>query len=105
MAGLWYLVTHTQPTEMMQAAFLVLVAVALIGLTILAAAYFNHRFAQLNWLRKDPLRLMREGVSVALFGVLCAWLQKEDHLNLTIAAIIGGVLALTEAFFLTRGKE
>lgn len=105
LAGLWYLITHTQPTEMMQAVFLVLVAVALIGLTILVAAYLNQRFARLNWLRKDPLRLMREGVSVALFGVLCAWLQKENHLNLTIAAIIGGVLALAEAFFLTRGKE
>lgn len=105
LAGLWYLITHTQPTEMMQAVFLVLVAVTLIGLTILVAAYLNQRFARLNWLRKDPLRLMREGVSVALFGVLCAWLQKENHLNLTIAAIIGGVLALAEAFFLTRGKE
>lgn len=105
LAGLWYLVTHTQPTEMMQALFLTLLATALVGLTILAAAYLNHRFARTNWLRRDPLRLMREGVSVALFGVLCAWLQKEDHLTLTIAAIIGGVLALTEAFFLTRGKE
>jgi hypothetical protein len=104
-AGLWYLVTHTQPTELMQAVFLTLVATALIGLTVLVAAYLNHRFARTNWLRRDPLRLMREGVSVALFGVLCAWLQKEDHLTLTIAAIIGGVLALTEAFFLTRGKE
>jgi hypothetical protein len=105
LAGLWYLVTRTQPTDMMQAVFLVLVALALIGLTILIAAYLNHRFARLNWLRKDPLRLVREGVSVALFGVLCAWLQKENQLDLVIAAIIGGVLALTETFFLTRGKE
>jgi amino acid transporter len=105
LAGLWYVVTHTQPTDMMQAMFLILAAVTLIGLTVVFAAYLNHRFARSNWLRKDPLRLLREGVGVALFGVLCAWLQKENYLNLTIAAIIGAVLLLMETFFLTRGKE
>jgi hypothetical protein len=43
-------------------------------------------------------------VSVALFGVLCSWLQMERYLSLTIAAIIAGLLVLAEVFFLTRGK-
>ena len=103
-AGLWYIVVHTEPTDLMLAAFLTLLAVTLIGLTMLVSAYLNYRFARPNWLRKDPLRLLREGVSVALFGVLCGWLQKQGFLTLTIAAIIGGVLALTETFFLTRGR-
>jgi hypothetical protein len=103
-SGLWYTVTSTEPTELMQGVFLTLLALMLTGLTILPAAYFNHRFARSNWLKRDPLRLLREGVGVALFGVLCGWMQKEGYLNLTIVAIIAGVLALMETYFLTRGK-
>ena len=103
--GIWYLVMHTYPTELMQALFLALLAVALTGLTLPVAGVLNQRFARPNWLRKDPLRLLREGVSVALFGVLCSWLQKEGFLSLTLVLIIGGVLMLTETFFLTRGGE
>ncbi len=103
--GIWYIVMHTRPTELMQVFFLTMLAVALVGLTMVAAGVLNHRWARPNWLRKDPLRLLREGVSVALFGVLCSWLQKEGLLSLTIVLIIGGVLMLTETFFLTRGRE
>ena len=103
--GIWYLVMHTYPTELMQALFLALLAVALTGLTLPVAGVLNQRFARPNWLRKDPLRLLREGVSVALFGVLCSWLQKEGLLSLTLVLIIGGVLMLTETFFLTRSGE
>ncbi len=102
LGGLWYAVTCTEPTDLMQAVFLTLLAVTLIGLTMLLSAYLNHRFARAGWLRYDPLRLPREGAVVALFGVLCGWLQKEQHLTLTIAAIIAVVLILVEAFFLTR---
>jgi hypothetical protein len=103
--GIWYLVMHTYPTELMQALFLALLAIALTGLTLPVAGVLNQRFARPNWLRKDPLRLLREGVSVALFGVLCSWLQKEGLLSLTLVLIIGGVLMLTETFFLTRSGE
>jgi hypothetical protein len=89
----------------MQGLFLTLLAIALAGLTLAVAGVLNQRFAHPNWLRKDPLRLLREGVSVALFGVLCSWLQKEGFLSLTLVLIIGGVLMLTETFFLTRGGE
>ncbi|MCS7259987.1 MAG: hypothetical protein NZ765_04295 [Anaerolineae bacterium] len=103
--GMWYLVMHTYPTELIQALFLSLLAVALAGLTLVVAGALHQRFARPNWLRRDPLRLLREGVSVALFGVLCSWLQKEGLLSLTLMLIIGGVLMLTETFFLTRGGE
>jgi hypothetical protein len=104
LAGLLYAVTQTEPTDLMQAVFLALLSVLLIGLTMSVGAYLNHRLARPNWLRRDPLRLLREGVSVALFGVLCSWLQMEGDLSLTIAAIIAGLLVLAEVFFLTRGK-
>lgn len=105
MVGMWYLVTHTYPTELMQILFLTLLAIALVGLTLAIAGVLHHRCARPGWLHKDPLRLLREGVSVALFGVLCSWLQKEGLLSLTLVLIIGGVLILTETFFLTRGRE
>jgi hypothetical protein len=35
---------------------------------------------------------------------LYGWLQKEDAFNWTIAAVIAGVFALLEAFFLTRDQ-
>lgn len=105
LAGIWYLVMHTYPTELMQMLFLTLLAITLAGLTLAVAGVLNQRFARPNWLRRDPLRLLREGVSAALFGVLCSWLQKEGLLSLTLVLIIGGVLILTETFFLTRGGE
>lgn len=104
LVGLWYVVTHTGPSDLMQLVFLALLAVTLAGLTMLLSGYLNHRFARAGWLRNDPLRLPREGAVVALFGVLCGWLQKEQHLSLTIAFIIAAVLILVEAFFLTRNR-
>ena len=104
LVGLWYLVTRTEPSDPMQAVFLALLAVTLIGLTMLISGYLNQRFARVGWLRTDPLRLPREGAVVALFGVLCGWLQKEQRLSLTIAFIIAAVLILVEAFFLTRSR-
>ena len=104
LAGLLYAVTQTEPTDLMQAIFLALLSVLLIGLAMSVCAYLNHRLARPNWLRRDPLRLLREGVSVALFGLLCSWLQMERYLSLTIAAVIAGLLVLAEVFFLTRGK-
>ena len=99
---LWLIVAHTKPTQLTQAVFLSLLGITLAGLTIPPAAYLNRRFARSGWLKQDPYRLLRQGAEVGLFLTVCGWLQKEDFLTWTLAAIIASVLFLMEAFFLTR---
>ncbi len=102
--GLWLMVTRVWPDPVTEFIFLGLLTITFGGLTVPVAAYLNHRFAQPNWQAQDPRRLLRQGIWVGLFGALCGWLQKEDALNWTIAAVIGGVFALMEVFFLTRDQ-
>jgi hypothetical protein len=102
---LWLIATHTKPTQLMQPIFLSLLGITLTGLTIPPAAYLNRRFARSGWLKQDPYRLLRQGAEVGLFVTVCGWLQKEDFLTWTLAAIITSVLVLMEAFFLTRSDR
>jgi hypothetical protein len=101
-ASLWLMATRIWPDTLMVLLFLGLLAVTLGGLTVPIAAYLNYRFGRPGWQEDDPRRLLRQGTWVGLLAALCGWLQKEDALNLTIAAVIAGVFALLEAFFLTR---
>jgi hypothetical protein len=103
-AGLWWTVTRVWPDPVTELTLLGLVAITLCGLTIPASAYLNHRFARPGWQKHDPRRLLRQGAWVGLIGALYGWLKKEDALNWTIAAVITGVFALMEAFFLTRDQ-
>jgi hypothetical protein len=103
-AGLWLLTTRVWPDPVTELALLALLAVTLGGATIPAAAYLNHRFARPGWARHDPLRLLRQGTWVGLLGGLCGWLQKNHTFSWTIAAVVAGVFALMEAFFLTRDQ-
>jgi len=102
--GLWWIVARVWPDPITELAFLGLLAVTLCGLTIPVVTYLNHRFAQRGWQAQDPRRVLRQGAWVGLLGVLFGWLKKEGALNWTIAAVIAGVFALLEAFFLTRDQ-
>jgi MFS family permease len=102
--GLLMVVTRFWPNPAMELALLGLLGVTLAGLTIPVAAYLNHRFARTGWQAQDPRRLLRQGAWVGLLGALYGWLKKEDALNWTIAAVVAGVFALLEAFFLTRDQ-
>jgi hypothetical protein len=102
--GLWLIVTQFWPDPVTELAFLGFLAMTLGGLTIPVAAYLNHRFARSGWQKQDPRRLLRQAAWVGLLSALFAWLRKEDALNWTIAAVIAGVFALLEAFFLTRDQ-
>lgn len=100
--GLWLTVTRVWPDSVMELAVLALLAITLGGLTVPVVAYLNHRFARSGWQKQDPRRLLRQGAWVGLFVALCGWLQGRRLLDWTIAAVIAGVFALMEAFFLTR---
>lgn len=93
---------HSLQGNMLELVFLGLLAITFGGLTIPVAAYLNYRFGQPDWQTQDPRRLLRQGAWVSLLSALFGWLQKERVLNWTIAAVIIGVFALMEAFFLTR---
>ena len=101
-SGLWLIVVSVWPAPGLELAVLTLLSLTLGGLSIPIFAYLNRRFARPGWQKQDPRRLLREGIWVGLLGALYGWLQKEDALNWTIAAVIAGVFALMEAFFLTR---
>jgi hypothetical protein len=102
--GLWLIVSRVWPDPVTELALLGMLGVTLGGLTIPVSAYLNHRFARPGWQAQDPRRLLRQGAWVGLLGALYGWLQKEDALNWTIAAVIAGVFTLMEAFFLTRDQ-
>ncbi len=102
--GLWWFVARVWPDPVTELALLGLLAVTLCGLTIPVATYLNHRFARRGWQAQDPQRVLRQGAWVGLLGVLFGWLKKEGALNWTIAAVIAGVFALLEVFFLTRDQ-
>jgi hypothetical protein len=101
-ATLWLMVINVWPAPMLELVALGLMAVTLGALAMPVSAYLNHRFARRGWQKQDPRRLLRQGAWVGLLAGLYGWLQKEGALNWTIAAVIAGVFALMEAFFLTR---
>jgi hypothetical protein len=66
------------------------------------SAFLNNRFSKSGWQERDKIRLVRQGTWVGIFGVLLAYLQLIKALNWTIVAVLAGVFALIETFFLTR---
>lgn len=52
--------------------------------------------------RRDPQRAIREGLMIAGFITLCAWLRMLRILTLTNALLLLGVLAFMEAFWISR---
>ena len=103
--GMWLVAATLWPNPATEAMFLGLLALTLAGLTLPVAALLNQRFARPGWQAQDPYRLLRQGGWVGLFGGLCGWLQAKDVLNWIVAAVVGAVLLLMEAFFLTRDRE
>lgn len=101
--GLAFVVTRFYPSDpVVRALFLFLLFVSTSAATVPLAAYLNRRFARANWFKRDQRRLLREGLWVGLFVTICAYLRIYGYLNWTLAAVLAGVLALMETFFLTR---
>jgi len=98
--GLAYLVTQTSPGPLTQLAFLTSLALALMFTSFPAVLYLNRRFAPRAAFPAH--RPWRQSGWLALFGVVCAWLQMRRALNWTVALILATIFTLIEAFILTR---
>lgn len=88
--GVFLVVTTTLPTVGPRWLFFFLWSLAVTG-TSLPFIWLLHR-------RFDPARvasavLLRQGIWVGLYASLCAWLQINRNLNLTLALLIAGWLA------------
>lgn len=103
-AALAGLVLSIPPSPLMRLLFLGLLFGAAFGLALLLfRAYYAHRLpAALR--RRDPQRATREGLMVASFVTLCAWLRMLRILTLTNALLLLGVLAFMEALWVSRAE-
>ncbi len=100
-AGLGYLLNNIQPQAIAILAFFILLFATLTTTFIPVTCYLNHRFVD----PRDPpdgWRSVRQSGWLALFIVLCAWLQSLRVLNWVVALLLLGVFGLIEIFILTR---
>lgn len=96
------LVLTTPPSPLVRLIFLALLFAGSFGFMLLVfRAYYGRRLST-DAERRDPRRPAREGLMVAGFVTLCAWLQMLQILTLTNALLLLGALAFTEAFWVSR---
>jgi hypothetical protein len=84
---------------------LLLFAFMFLGLgagSVPVTVFLNNRFSKPDWLERDRIRVLRQGIWVGLVGVLLAYLQLIRALNWGVVVVLIGVFALIETFFLTR---
>jgi len=95
--GLTYLVNRTSPQPYTWLLFLMLLLVTLVATSCLPLQYLYRRLA-----RPAPARALRQSFWLALFAVLCAWLQMRRVLDWTVALLLAIVLGLVEGYLLSR---
>jgi len=101
-AGIVFIITQIYPSPPIQGVFLFLLFITVSAAAIVPAAYFNHRFAISTWRKRDPNRLLRQGIEAGLLTVILTYLQWIRALDWTITAVLFGVFILMEMFFVTR---
>lgn len=106
-AVLYYIVINVwpDPNTILAQPHVLFLAFTFMGLTtatVPITAYLNYRFAKSDWLERDKIRLLRQGLWVGLLGVLLAYIQLLRALNWAIGAVLLGVFIFVELFFLTR---
>ncbi len=72
------------------------------SLTVPCAILLNNRFAENDWLKHDPGRLLRQSGWGGLMAVIIAYLQLIRAMNWAIAFVLLAVFVLIETFILTR---
>ncbi len=100
-AGLTFLVLTMLPSPLLRLLFLALFFTGSFGAMHLVLRALYSPEAQ----RRDPHRPVREGLMMAGFLTLCAWLQILRILTLINALLLLGVLAFVEAFWIFRTEE
>lgn len=95
--GLAYLVHRTSPRPFAWLLFLALLLVTLMTTTFLPLQYLYRRFAM-----PAPARALRQSFWLALFVVLCAWLQMRRILDWAAALLLATVFGLVEGYLLSQ---
>lgn len=91
--GLAFLVNRTSPQPYTWLLFLVLLLVALMTTFFPPVQYLYRRFD-----RPAPVRALRQSFWLALFVVLCAWLQIRRALDWAAALLMATVFGLIEGY-------
>jgi hypothetical protein len=95
--GLAYLVTRASPRPYTWLFFLALLLVTLTFTAFLPLQYLHLRLS-----RSTPGRALRQSFWLALFVVLCAWLQMRRVLDWAVALLLAAVFGLIESYLLSR---
>ncbi len=95
--GLAYLVDRTSPQPYTWLLFLALLLVTLVTTIYLPLRHLHRRLA-----KPVPARALRQSSWLAIFVVLCAWLQMRRTLDWTVALLLATVFGLIEGYLLSR---
>ena len=101
-AGLYQLVTTTQPRVGQRWIFFLLLQLAVSGTVLPFMRYLNVRFTPVTAELPPGGVIVRQSIWVGLFVVVCAWLQIPRVLNLPIAFFIALVFIVIEVFLRIR---
>jgi len=101
-AALAGLVLTIPPSAATRLVFLGLLFGAVFGFMLLLFRTYYGRRLPAAVRRRDPQRAAREGLMMAGFVTLCAWLRMLRIFTLTNALLLLGVLAFMEAFWISR---
>lgn len=100
--GLFQLVTTTLPRIGQRWIFFLLLQMAITGTVLPFIRYLNVRFTPVTDDLPPGGVLVRQGIWVGLFIVICTWLQIPRILNLPIAFFLAVVLIGIEVFLRSR---
>ncbi|MDX2141692.1 MAG: hypothetical protein SF123_26630 [Chloroflexota bacterium] len=100
--GLYQLVTTERPLVGPRFIFFLLLMVAVACTVIPFVRYLNVRFTPVHRPLPSSGVIVRQGVWVGLFVVMCAWLQIPRVLTLPIALFLAMALVVVEIFLRSR---
>jgi len=100
--GLYHLITTEYPRVGQRFIFFLLLMIAVAGTAIPFVRYLNVRFTRVTQPLPPSGVIVRQGVWVGLFVVLCAWLQIPRALTLPIAFFLALALIVVEIFLRNR---